>query len=87
MITARPNMTAAELLDALDRLDLEQLELARLIDVNGKTVRRWTADDGKVPGCVSLLMRLLLERPELRELMGAKRKSGRGRPPRRRRAG
>lgn len=80
MISARPHLTAAELLDALDKLDMEQAELARLLDVGPSTVRNWAADGGETPGYASLVVRLLLERPELKGLLGVRPRSGRGRP-------
>lgn len=80
MISATPHLTPAELFDALSRLEIEQQELARLLDAGPATVRRWMAGTTEVPGHVSLLMRLMLERPELRELLGVRPRSGRGRP-------
>ena len=80
MISARPHLTAAELLDALDKLDMEQAELARLLDVGPSTVRNWVADGGEAPGYASLVVRLLLERPQLKAMLGVRPRSGRGRP-------
>lgn len=73
-------MTAAELQDALERLDMEQIELARLLDVTPRAVQKWLRDGGTAPGYASLLVRLLVERPELRHVVGARRRSGRGQP-------
>jgi len=81
MITAKPPMTAEQLVAALDELEMEQLELARLLGVDGKTVRRWTAPGGEAPGYASLFVRLLIARPSLKALVGARKRSGRGRPP------
>jgi|HigsolmetaGSP11D_1036233.scaffolds.fasta_scaffold10663_3 DNA-binding transcriptional regulator YiaG len=80
MISARPHLTATELLAALDQLDIEQVELARVLDVTKKTVANWTADGGEAPGYASLFVRLLLKRPELKTLLGMRPRSGRGRP-------
>lgn len=80
MITAKPHMKAAELIEKLDELEIEQIELARLLDVNAKTVQRWAVDGARAPGYASLFVRLLEARPELKELLGARKKSGRGRP-------
>jgi len=80
MITARPHLAAEELLRALDKLDMEQAELARLLDVGPSTVRNWVAAGGEAPGYASLFVRLLLERPELKTLLGVRPRSGRGRP-------
>lgn len=71
-------MTPAELVETLDRLDIEQIELARIVDSDKATVQRWSKRG--VPGCVSLLLRLLLARPELKDLIGARPRTGRGRP-------
>lgn len=78
-------MTATELQQALERLDIEQIELARLLDVTPRAVQKWLRDGGAAPGYASLFVRLLLERPELREVVGARRRSGRGQPVRPRR--
>lgn len=76
-----PPMTGDELVAALDALEIEQRELARLLGINEKTVRRWTVSGGEAPGYASLVVRLLLARPRLKELLGARKRSGRGRPP------
>lgn len=74
-------MQAAELRDALDRLDMEQIELARLLDVTPRAVQKWLADGGTAPGYASLIVRLLLARPRLKESIDVRKRSGRGRPP------
>ena len=74
-------MTAEDLVAALDELEIEQIELARLLGVDDKTVRRWTAPGSEAPGYASLVVRLLLERPELKILLGVRKRTGRGRPP------
>ena len=73
-------MTAAELQEALDRLDMEQIELARLLDVTPRAVQKWLSAGGEAPGYASLFVRLLLERPKLKGVLGVKPSSGRGRP-------
>lgn len=78
MIASTPQLTPPELMDALDKLDMEQAELARLVDTTTTTAHRWSK--AGAPGCVSLLLRLLLARPELKELIGARPRTGRGRP-------
>lgn len=80
MIEAMPRLSVPELASALDELDLDQIELARLVDTSGATVRRWLAGSAEVPGAVTLLVRLLMARPELKELIGARPRSGYGRP-------
>ena len=49
-------MTAIELRATLEHLSLNQLELARLVRVNPRTVRRWTGGDGAVPPAVAVLL-------------------------------
>lgn len=80
MVSATPHLTAQELDAALRELDIEQLELARLVNAGSATVKRWLAGTSPVPGCASLVIRLLLARPELKELIGVRPRSGRGRP-------
>jgi DNA-binding transcriptional regulator YiaG len=58
-------MTHQEYRHALEALGLGQSEIGRLLDVDGRTVRRWVAGDVAIPGPIDLLMRLMLERPEL----------------------
>lgn len=84
MISATPHMTAAELQEALDRLDMEQTELARLLDVTPRAVQKWLSEGGEAPGYASLFVRLLLERPGLKRVLGVRPRSGRGRPVERR---
>jgi hypothetical protein len=74
-------MSPAELDAALESLEMEQVELARIADVNPKTVRRWVSGEVPVPGLAALLLRLLLARPELKGVIGVRRRTGRGRPP------
>src|SRR5262249_10890154 len=81
MIAAKPHLTGPELVAALEARDMEQIELGRLVDVNGSTAKRWVSGATDVPGCATLLVRLLLARPELKELIGARARSGLGRPP------
>lgn len=80
MISATPHMTAAELQEALDRLDIEQIELARLLDVTPRAVQKWLKDDATAPGYVSLFVRLLIDQPSLKRKLGVRPKSGRGKP-------
>lgn len=65
-------MTADELRQALDKLELNQMELARFLGVYGQTVRRWVAPGGEPPQSVAILLRLLLARPELKSVVGLK---------------
>ena len=53
-------MTATQFRAALDRLDLSQVQAARLFGVNDRTVRRWVLDERSIPVAVILLVRLML---------------------------
>lgn len=53
-------MTANQFRAALDRLKLSQLGAARLLDANGRTVRRWATEERSVPVQVGIILRLLL---------------------------
>lgn len=59
-------MTAPELRAALAVLELTQGGLARLVDVNPRTVRRWVAGDLPVPRAEAILLALMLAFPEFR---------------------
>jgi hypothetical protein len=78
---AKPRLTASELVAALKALDLEQIQLARILDKSSAIVRVWCRPGGSAPGYASLLIRMLLARPELRTLIQAPSSTGRGRPP------
>lgn len=58
-------MTAGELRDALDTLDLTQTEAARRLHVSLRTVQNWCAGTHEVPGPVEVLIRTWLHHPEL----------------------
>lgn len=47
----------------LRRLHLSQVEAARQLRVNERTVRRWVAGDSRIPESVSLVLRLWLRAP------------------------
>jgi DNA-binding transcriptional regulator YiaG len=53
-------MTANQFRAALDRLELSQLEAARLFNANGRTARRWALGERSVPEPVAILLRLML---------------------------
>lgn len=53
-------MTGTELEAALDQLGLAKRAFARMIRVNERTVRMWTAGDAAVPGPVQMLLELAL---------------------------
>lgn len=46
--------------EALDRLGLKQVELARLLDVSPRTVSLWATGDAALPGPVAAYLRVLL---------------------------
>jgi DNA-binding transcriptional regulator YiaG len=53
-------MTANQFRAALDRLELSQIEAARLFKANGRTARRWALGERSVPEPVAILLRLML---------------------------
>lgn len=75
-------LTPDELRAALTKFDVSQNDLGRLVGYNERSAQRWVANDGVVPGPVALIVNLLLERPELQQLIGLKRHSKAGRKPR-----
>lgn len=58
-------MTASELREALDCLDLTQAEAARRLRVSLRTVQNWCAGTHEVPGPVKVLIQTWLRHPEL----------------------
>lgn len=58
-------MTAGELRDALDTLDLTQTEAARRLHVSLRSVQNWCAGKHEVPGPVKVLIRTWLRHPQL----------------------
>lgn len=58
-------MTKSEYRAALKALSLNQEEVGDLLDVSGRTARRWATGEIEVPGPVVMHIRLWLERPEL----------------------
>ncbi|KUO58000.1 MAG: hypothetical protein APF80_09885 [Alphaproteobacteria bacterium BRH_c36] len=58
-------MDRDEYRQALTHLGLAQEEVGRLLDVGGRTARRWASGEVEVPGPVEMHIRLWLERPEL----------------------
>ncbi len=53
-------MTANQFRAALDRLGLSQLEAARILDANGRTVRRWALGERSIPTGAAILLRLMV---------------------------
>lgn len=64
-------MTPDDLKSARNALGLSTEGFARLVDVeSGRTVRRWEAGDRSIPGPVSVLVGLLLNSAETRDMLG-----------------
>jgi DNA-binding transcriptional regulator YiaG len=49
-------MSPQQFRDALRRLRLSQVEAAKRLSVNERTVRRWVAGDSRIPESVALLL-------------------------------
>lgn len=58
-------MTSDEFREAIDKLSLSQSDVARLLNIDGRTVRRYAGGDAPVIGPVELMLRLLVARPAL----------------------
>ncbi len=63
-----PEITAEEFQALLAELDLGKNDLARLCGVSEKTPQRWVAGDN-IPLTVVIILKLLRERPELKDLI------------------
>jgi DNA-binding transcriptional regulator YiaG len=73
MISDPLDMTPGEFRTIRERLGLNTHGLAVVIGASsGRTVRRWEAGEREISGPVQRLMRLLIESPEARELLGIK---------------
>jgi DNA-binding transcriptional regulator YiaG len=60
-------MSPQQFRDALRRLRLSQVQAAKRLSVNERTVRRWVAGDSRIPESVALLMHTWLRtRPRRR---------------------
>jgi DNA-binding transcriptional regulator YiaG len=73
-------MTSDEYRAALEKLSLTQVGFALMVGASARTGQKWALGEARIPGCVILLLQLLLERPELREVIARL-----GKPPTRRR--
>jgi DNA-binding transcriptional regulator YiaG len=80
-MSIEPQISPAQLRTALDKLDVGQTDLARTVGASTSTAQRWVKEDGNVPGPVALIVKLLLLRPELKDVIGLARASTRGRKP------
>jgi plasmid maintenance system antidote protein VapI len=61
MSPKKTHMDGAQLQRAIDRLDLNQSSLSRLIKVAPRRVRYWIADERPVPTEVAMLLNLMLD--------------------------
>jgi DNA-binding transcriptional regulator YiaG len=52
-------MTPNQFRAALDRLDLSQVGVARLLGADERTARRWALGERDVPDCVAIVLRLM----------------------------
>jgi len=60
-------MSPQQFRNALRRLRLSQVQAARRLSVNERTVRRWVAGDSRIPESVALLLHTWLRtRPRRR---------------------
>ncbi len=59
-------MSPKQFRDALQGLDLNQVEIARELGVTARTVRYWIAGTYPIPEAVSLLIRTWLATPSAR---------------------
>ncbi len=74
-------MTKDELRSALDRLGWTQVDLALRLGYTGRAGQTWALGERPVPGPVALMLRLLIARPELLQVI-----DGMAPPPERQRA-
>ncbi len=58
-------MTAAEFRQAIKAVGFSQHGFAELVGASPRTGQKWALGETRVPGCVVVLLRLLLARPEL----------------------
>jgi DNA-binding transcriptional regulator YiaG len=60
-------MKPEELRAARHKLNLSAESLAQIVGVeSGRTVRRWEAGDREIPGSVAILVKLMLDHPQVR---------------------
>jgi hypothetical protein len=52
-------MTGSQLRKLLDELGWTQLGAARTLEVDGRTIRRWIADETAIPQSAAVLLRLI----------------------------
>jgi DNA-binding transcriptional regulator YiaG len=55
-------MSPQQFRNALRRLHLSQVQAARRLRVNERTVRRWVAGDSRIPESVALLLHTWLQK-------------------------
>jgi plasmid maintenance system antidote protein VapI len=59
-------MNYAELSDIIKQLNVTQMDLARRLDVDGRTVRRWVSGETSIPLTAQLAIRYLLTKAKRR---------------------
>ena len=68
MVTPRA-IRPKELRALLKKLDISQMELARRLGVDGRTVRRWLAGEAKIPGPARVAILAMAHMDDLRRLL------------------
>lgn len=64
-------MSREELRSALEKIGWTQVEVAERLGYTGRAGQTWALGERPVPGPVALILRLLLERPELLQVVDA----------------
>ncbi len=54
-------MTPVQFRSALGKLDITQVEAARLVCVNPRTVRDWISGETRIPEAVAILLRFMIK--------------------------
>lgn len=62
-------MGPKQLRATLRKLDMTQMELARRLGVDGRTVRRWLAGAAPIPGPVRAALQCMAQLDDLRRLL------------------
>ena len=69
MLDVTAPISPKRLRSILKKLGLSQSELARLLDVDGRTVRRWISGDNPVPGPARVAILAMAHLDDLRRIM------------------
>ena len=62
-------MSPSHLRAILERLSLSQMDAARFLEVDGRTMRRWISGEVIIPKSVQIVFRLLDECPAARRFL------------------